>query len=603
MKVSDVIHGRVATLDLRRADGDKFSDGLVVKSEMFLLSADGERLRLQARDEVWDVEGAGPRDHDTLRHLGTRDLPRLAWLVQTTPAKGSADNVLVQVHEFPAAFVWNEPVEIGVDDKVVDDMRKRRKRLVSVESVVQWLTEHILLHPRGIGGPPRALLSGTPMPDADQKTAFRLYGTGYAVDVQRGTDDRLRAVRIVEARRAVEGDERRPIYIASGQISFCDATLAGQFRGIARTELDNLVAQADSYLGLWREYNEREHQAVLRRARQFGWVRYSSCQQLPDGAWRFSLNIEGDRAADFWGLLDALDGEHLQTGQEVPSAIQGVDADGGLKGPRRPFVGEVTGRRASPPSLSLRPPSDQDDRVPLEDGFIFVSLGGDEVRIARRTAAWERIRSCTNPLPQLGMMIEGQPVPERHSRHLKPVTKAVRDVFANPNDRQRLALEVALNTPDIALVQGPPGTGKTRVIAALQARLAEKDEGVDPDGLSGNTLLTSFQHDAVENAAAATRVMGLPAVKVGYRRGSDELRDGVESWATETAQAVRAARARAGAEDTVHYALRAAREIAVAYMEAPSGSDTPHEVLRRVSEVASPWLPGDLAADLSRLAA
>ena len=113
-------------------------------------------------------------------------------------------------------------------------------------------------------------------------------------------------------------------------------------------------------------------------------------------------------------------------------------------------------------------------------------------------------------MPLLGVMIEGQSVPERHSRRLKPVTKAVRDVFPNPNDRQRLALDIALNTPDIALVQGPPGTGKTRVIAALQARLAEKDEGSDPNGLSGNTLLTSFQHDAVENAAAATRVLGPP---------------------------------------------------------------------------------------------
>ena len=191
----------------------------------------------------------------------------------------------------------------------------------------------------------------------------------------------------------------------------------------------------------------------------------------------------------------------------------------------------------------------------------------------------------------------------RRGRHLKPVTKPVRELFVRPNDRQRLALEVALNTPDIALVQGPPGTGKTRVVAALQARLAEQDEGIDPDGLAGNTLLTSFQHDAVENAAAATRVMGLPAVKVGYRRGSDEARDGVEVWATETAQAVRAARGRIGTDDSVHAALRAAREIAVTYLKAPRGRDEPAAVLRRVSEVASPWLPAALAAEVAKLRA
>ena len=82
-------------------------------------------------------------------------------------------------------------------------------------------------------------------------------------------------------------------------------------------------------------------------------------------------------------------------------------------------------------------------------------------------------------------------------------------------------------------------------------------------------MLTSFQHDAVENAASATRVMGLPAIKVGYRRGSAEARDGVDTWAVETAEKVRAARGRAGSEDSVHGALRTIREIVLTYLRTP----------------------------------
>ena len=413
--------------------------------------------------------------------------------------------------------------------------------------------------------------------------------------------DRLRVTRVVEARRAVEGGERRPIYLAAGQIRFCDATFAGQFRGIARTELDSLVAQAESYLGLWRAYNDKEREAILRRARELGWIHYSRKERRFDGAYRFHISVDEYKDADFRRRLDSLDGVQLQAGEEVPAGIQGVDDDGALTEGRRPFTGTLVAKRDRPPSLILRPPQDQDDREPPADGYLFVSLGGDEVRIKRRAEAWVRIRSCTNPMPQLGMMIEGRPIPERSGRRLKPVTTAVRDVFSHPNDRQRLALDVALNTPDIALVQGPPGTGKTRVIAALQARLAEKDEGTDPDGLSGNTLLTSFQHDAVENAAAATRVMGLPAVKVGYRRGSDEARDGVEAWRTEAAQAVRAARGRVATEDSVHTALRAVREIAVAYLAAPGVRDEPARVLRRVEETARPWLSGEQVDGLAQL--
>ena len=494
-------------------------------------------------------------------------------------------------------------MEIGVDDRLVDDLRKRLGRSISVESAVQWLEERMLLPPRKSGEPQRALLSGSPTPDSGRKTAFRLHGAGFAVDVQRGTDDCLRATRVVEARRKIEGDERRPIHLVTGTIRFCDVTIAGQFRGVAQAELDRLVSQADSYFGLWQAYNDKEREAVLRRARAFGWVSYSCVERLAGGEYRFHVSAGGENAADLRRRLDAIDGEPLQAGDEVPAAIQRVDSEGAAAAPRRPFTGERVAMRASPPSLTLRPSPEQDDRKPPDQGYLFVSLGGDEVRMERRREAWGRIRSCANPMPQLGLMIEGQPVPERRGRNLMPVTKAVRDVFANPTDRQRLALEVALNTPDIALIQGPTGTGKTRVIAALQARLAEPDEGIDPEGLSGNTLLTSFQHDAVENAASATRVMGLPAVKVGCRRGSVEARDGVDIWAAETAEAVRAARGRAGAEDSVHAALRMVREVALTYLRTPSRRDHPAAVLRQVSETASPWLPAELVDDMSRLRA
>jgi hypothetical protein len=50
----------------------------------------------------------------------------------------------LQFHEFPAVYEWNQALDFGVDDAIVDDMRKRRQRLVSVESVVQFLTEMVL---------------------------------------------------------------------------------------------------------------------------------------------------------------------------------------------------------------------------------------------------------------------------------------------------------------------------------------------------------------------------------------------------------------------------------------------------------------------------
>ena len=289
MNVSDVIHGRVATIDLRHADDESFPEDLVSKSEVFLHGDEGGELRLENGGNVREVEGAAPRDCDTLRRIGIHRLPRLIWLAQATPPAGrAAGRILIQVHEFPAALAWDEPMEVGVDDRLVDDLRTRLGRSIAVESAVQWLTERMLLPPRQPGGPQRALLSGSPTSNSGRKTAFRLHGAGFAVDVQRGSDDRLQATRVVPARRRIEDGEGRPIHLVTGPIRFCDVTVAGKFRGVARTELDRLVAQADSYLGLWQAYNDREREAVLRRARAFGWVRYSRAERLADGAYSLS---------------------------------------------------------------------------------------------------------------------------------------------------------------------------------------------------------------------------------------------------------------------------------------------------------------------------
>lgn len=78
---------------------------------------------------------------------------------------------------------------------------------------------------------------------------------------------------------------------------------------------------------------------------------------------------------------------------------------------------------------------------------------------------------------------------------------------------------MALETPDIALVIGPPGTGKTQVIAALTKRLAEI---VGQTNSQHQILITSFQHDAVENALDRSQVYDLPSVKIG--RESDVVR-------------------------------------------------------------------------------
>ena len=203
--------------------------------------------------------------------------------------------------------------------------------------------------------------------------------------------------------------------------------------------------------------------------------------------------------------------------------------------------------------------------------MLFMSLGGDRTRLERREKAQALIASAECPMPQLGLLIEGRSVPERLDASEKPLSQAAREAFGGePTGRQIEALKVALNTPDIALVQGPPGTGKTRTIAALQARLSEIEK--DTDGVSGRYLLSSYQHDAVENVASATQVFGLPAIKVGRKRGQTDEVDGFERWRQERVEAARA-RLAVSHEIPVAVALRRCSDLAVGYVQAPSRAD------------------------------
>ncbi|MBP6582124.1 MAG: AAA family ATPase [Chromatiaceae bacterium] len=597
MKVSDLTYGRTSVVELARSDGKPFPNTLSSLVEAVLYQQ-GDDWLLRIGEDGWEVASHRDVDRDTLRGLRMGALHRLCWLAQKTPSQGPPERITLQIHEFVGSHDWDQPVQIGIDDRVVEDMRRQRKQLNSVESLVKWLGEHILIHPQEVGGPVRALLAGSPGAAGGRQVAFRLFGKGFAMDVASDPDDRLRVTRVVSVKRPQADGDARPLYLATGQIAFCDLTIAGQFRGTARDEIAERARQADSYLRLWREYNDLELAGILKRAQDFGVLRYHKCEQRPDGVWRFELDDSQVDAqalrAQIAVLTDGRSDAQLEAGQEIPAAIQSGDlaADQG-NSRSKPFIGvpELSGQARR---IDLRPSREQEDRTPPKSGYLYLSLGGDKVRMNRRSLAWDAIRGCTSPMPQIGLLIEGAPVPARATRRREPFTQAVRALLPNPTDRQRQALDIALNTPDIALIQGPPGTGKTRVIAALQARLTDKDEVADGSGLAGNTLLTSYQHDAVDNAAAATWVLGLPAIKIGYRKGAQDGGAWLDTWAQATAEQVRAARAERGGGHSIHRALEEVRRLSISHIEAPGPEDTPLTLLNQVRDLAGHWLPGEI---------
>lgn len=591
MKLSRLQHGHTSVIEVRRVDGAPFPQGLH--------RGRGVALRRRATSGEVILEGLGEllpvTGGEELRACVEANQPQIAWVT----ARAEQERTLaVQVHRFGRLIHSPEPLAFGVDEKIVEDVRARLGRRLLPEAVCAQLADWLLLPGQG-GEGARAIITAGPDPTIEQ--SFRVHGERVTADVI-NLGGRAVVKRVTFATQPVRPSERRPPAILAGAMSFVDATQAGALRGVAQAELDQLIGRDDSYLRIWRRYWTLELERLVTRRRAFGVVSYRRRQRDAAGDWRFSIDrdqglgerfarlgegieIELDAVAEVpagWRReLELTADDPLIEGDQGEGAADEVDAIAALTdlGDRRAvrFTGRVIA--SGPGSLTLGADLDQRDPPPAA-GVLLLSIVGDQVRLRRQQRADAAIRSASCPMPQLGLILEGQtPTPGRHRGH-PAITPKVRAAFGGgPTAAQRRAIEAAINTPDVAIIQGPPGTGKTRTLAALQIRLAELDErGVV---INGRTLLSSSQHDAVEHAAGQVEVYGLPAVKVGRKRGAEAREDHVDRWARQRADA-----ARAQIESRPAVArLDEARRLAVAVMRAPTSLADVDAKVRRILEL------------------
>ena len=109
------------------------------------------------------------------------------------------------------------------------------------------------------------------------------------------------------------------------------------------------------------------------------------------------------------------------------------------------------------------------------EGWIYLSLAGHRTVGKRRLAAKQSIDSGKR-LPQLKWLLEGVTVPASRRRTMNGLTPYALETFkgGKPTEKQALALDAALNTPDIAIIIGPPGTGKRRSSPHFSVALRRK---------------------------------------------------------------------------------------------------------------------------------
>ncbi|MFI0409336.1 DEAD/DEAH box helicase [Actinomadura sp. 3N508] len=511
----------------------------------------------------------------------------------------------LRIHELAGSHDW-PPMRVGADEAVLGSAR----RIAGQEQAGGWAkalawVNRTLVFPGPPGGDRRRLIAlVAPRQDLSQPASCLLRGDGITATLTR-IDGEWRLKGLHRGDRDTE--KWTQAAVVHVDIELYNATVKARLRGQMREEIARLGDQEkqNSFLVTWQRYHEMENRYALRRLADSGYLEYSGWTHLDDleDVVRFAVvGGIGELAQRLRDELDAGRETELECATELPEVLGGAARTGEPAGlldadlARGNQVGVVTHVDVAAGVVDMRMVprhrglSDvQAD--PPHAGFLHIAVSGDRRRLERRHRALDRLLAGRIPLPQLLSLLQDVPARgKERGRRLPAMSEAAGACFKKPpNEMQELALETALNTPDVAVIQGPPGTGKTQLIAALQVRLAEEQR---PHAVvSRSMLLTSYQHAAVDNLVERTLVWNLPSVKIdSQNRGSTAH---IDRWRRDTIAALKADLA-GTAEGRLAQAIRSVARTTTGYCRAPVAAEKLVTLLQDVSRQVSGLVSGEL---------
>lgn len=366
---------------------------------------------------------------------------------------------------------------------------------------------------------------------ADENQQFKQFivaGRDFYIQVNKIEEDLGREYYVAEkVLKKIKSDDYY-FFLAKGQLKYTTdrEKIALETKAVMESLAD------DTYIKIWDEYGEIERETIMQEAREFGALRYTSYEQIGRD---YRFDISSDNPERFSAFAKKFErGDILAASIMNPFDVQRENQEfEEYLDKHKNYIANIRLAEDIDPSSGsiIFTVDDQEARKisVAQQGYIFVSIMGDKKRLDRREQARTKIESRQCPMPNLSAVLEGKSVSaaNRTKRDYPALSDSViKEIFTKkgkyqpPTQKQEMAIAMALNTPDIALIQGPPGTGKTTVITAILKRL---NEIADPTGgMFGRDLVTAFQHDAVQNAIDRIEILGLPAIKFGHKYNESE---------------------------------------------------------------------------------
>jgi hypothetical protein len=621
-RVSEFRHGESLLFRLEPLGLRNFGTTPPKEAEIFLRATDDGELLI-----AWP-DGNAPeiarckslRDHERLISALDQGFQFFAWVIDVDRSRDE-ETLLIEVRLMTAG-VAGADFTLAVDERIHEQLSSKLKMPdLSFEDACRYLCRDFNFKiPEGLPTGMAATVPARWVAKRDHSGAvgrssnFRLLGASHAIDIQRQEDNGrvcFFVERLIWDPKVVQGGGEDSLVLFEGNLKFEDATVVASLAS-AYPDFDALFSEADSYLNLWDRFQNLEISKLKDRMTETGAFSYNSRRfDEIKGCWVFELSNPG---RDLGNELSSLwnDGE-VEANQSAPDVEGWTPVRQRAMEPQAPvnraydksFYGRFIRVDYISGEIHLEKPEEfnRSSQAPPEKGWLYLRWRGSQVQIKRRKQAMERLLDPLQGIPSLIHLLQGLPVPHRRMYSAPAMSKAARACFrgGNPTERQIEAIQIALNTPDIAIIQGPPGTGKTRTIAALVQRLNEL--ATKQNALSKRFLLTSFQHDAVETVANATSLMDLPAIKFGRRgRQSDQSYDKTELdyWIDELGSQIEADLANIE-ERPISSILRKLRDIRIAYTQSPGDEQSTVSLLRNVKNTVQGIVRDETMTDLKNL--
>lgn len=286
-----------------------------------------------------------------------------------------------------------------------------------------------------------------------------------------------------------------------------------------KARLNELKNDSSSYLKIWEDYSNIEKK--IQRGKLDAYYKIDDIKTVKYGA-DYIFEVQLDKKQSF------KEGDTLIITRKNPEILIKNNNAENIEEIEEEFFKdldsiEVVIEKIITNESMLISSNQEKDLEEQKGGYIFYSIKGNKTVNDRRKKARELIADNKTPMRELNLIIEGKKVVKEKAGNYDALSIQTKESLFpkyDPTENQKEAIKIALNTPDIAIIQGPPGTGKTTVITAILQRLSEERKEIG--NISGNNLLTSFQHDAVNNALSRIKILGLPAEKYGTKFGQDE---------------------------------------------------------------------------------